>query len=252
VLVAAAVAPAPADADAAPAPHDRNTAIVLEPHELDAMLKRTEGWPAAVSLEALALGGGGHRPAWAPPAHRADRDLVDYLTGAVLGRLPPERLAFLRRTSILDRFSAPLCDAVLDRRGSALEIAALEDSNLFVQPLDRGREWYPDHPIFRDAMRVELERAKADSVSELHLRASRWHEREGTRDEAVEHALAARDHGRARDLVVGNARAPINDGRLAAVRTWLAAFTGELIAGSAPLALSAAWVSLFHGERDRA
>ena len=181
-----------------------------------------------------------------------DRDLVDYLSGALLTRLPAERLSFLLRTSILDRFSAPLCDAVLGRQDSAQEIAELERANLFVVPLDRRREWYRYHHLFRDVLGAELARWDARSVPSLHRRASRWHEREGTPEGAVQHALAAKDMRRAADLVVDYARGLVVVGRLATVRRWLGAFTEDDFADSAPLALTAAWVMALSGEKDRA
>ncbi len=181
-----------------------------------------------------------------------DRDLVDYLSGELLTRLPPERLSFLLQTSILDRFSAPLCDAVLDRQDSAEEIATLERSNLFVVPLDRRREWYRYHHLFRDVLRAELARRSARSVPSLHRRASRWHEREGTPEEAVQHALAAPDMRRAAELVVRAARGLTMIGRLATVRRWLEAFPDDVIAGSGPLAMTAAQAMALSGERERA
>ncbi len=230
----------------------RATGAPLEGQNLDALHERTEGWPAAVYLAALALRDGGDGLGSGIGVAGDDRDLVDYLSGELLTRLPPERLSFLLRTSVLDRFSAPLCDAVLGREDSAQEIAELEHANLFVQPLDRRREWYRYHPLFRDVLRAELARRDARSVPSLHRRASRWHEREGTPEEAVQHALAAKDMRRAADLVVDFARGLVIVGRLATVRRWLGAFPEGEFADSAPLALTAAWVMALYGEKDRA
>ena len=224
----------------------------LERQNLDALHERTEGWPAAVYLAALALRDGGGGRGSRIGVAGDDRDLVDYLSGELLTRLPPERLSFLLRTSILDRFSAPLCDAVLDRQDSAQEIAELEHSNLFVVPLDRRREWYRYHHLFRDVLRAELARRNARSVPSLHRRASRWHEREGTPEEAVQHALAAKDMRRAAELVVHAARGLTVVGRLATVRRWLEAFPEDVIAGSGPLAMTAAHAMALSGERERA
>ena len=229
----------------------RATGAPLEGHDLDSLHERTEGWPAAVYLAALALRDTGEGLGSGIGAGD-DRDLVDYLSGELLTRLPPERLSFLLQTSVLDRISAPLCDAVLGRQDSAQEIAELEHSNLFVQPLDRRREWYRYHHLFREVLRAELVRWDARSVPSLHLRASRWHEREGTPEEAVQHALAAREMRRAAELVVDSGRGLVIVGRLATVRRWLEAFSEADFADSAPLALTAAWVMALYGEKDRA
>ena len=194
----------------------------LTEDDLDAVLERTEGWPAAVYLAALALRDAGEGRGPGLGVAGDDRDLMDYLSGELLTRLPPERLSFLLRTSILDRLSAPAVRRRAGRRDSARQIAELEDSNLFVQPLDRRREWYRYHHLFREALRAELARRDARSVPSLHRRASRWHEREGTPEEAVQHALAAEELRRAAELVVQGARGLVNVGRLATVRRWLA------------------------------
>ena len=119
---------------------------------------------------------------------------------------------------------------MLERRDSARQIAELEHSNLFVQPLDRRREWYRYHHLFQEALRAELARREPRSVAALHRRASRWHEREGTPEEAVQHALAAKEVHRATELVVQMARGLVNVGRLATVRRWLDAFPDDDIA----------------------
>ncbi len=230
----------------------RATGAPLERQHLDALHERTEGWPAAVYLAALALRNGGGGRGSGIGVAGDDRDLVDYLSGELLTRLPPERLSFLLQTSVLNRFSAALCDAVLDRQDSAQEIAELEHSNLFVVPLDRRREWYRYHHLFRDVLRAELARRDPRSVPLLHRRASRWHEREGTPEEAVQHALAARDMRRAAELMVRTARRLTIVGRLATVRRWLEAFPEDVIAGSGPLAMTAAHAMALSGERERA
>ncbi len=229
----------------------RATGAPLEGLDLDALHERTEGWPAAVYLAALHLRDGGGRGSRFGVAGD-DRDLVDYLSSELLTRLPPGRLSFLLRTSVLDRISAPLCDAVLGRQDSAQEIAELEHSNLFLVPLDRRREWYRYHHLFRDVLRAELARRNARSVPSLHRRASRWHEREGTPEEAVQHALAAKDMRRAAELVVHTARGLSRIGRLATVRRWLEAVPEDVIADSGPLAMTAAHAMALSGERQRA
>ena len=152
-------------------PHARAGASLAE-EDLDAVLERTEGWPAALYLVALALRDAGEGPGSAARVAGDDRDLVDYLSAELLTRLPPERLSFLLRTSVLDRISAPLCDAILGRQDSAQEIAALVQSNLFVQPLDRTREWYRYHHLFREPSRGSASRGpRASSLQAPSRRA---------------------------------------------------------------------------------
>ena len=190
-------------------------------------IERTEGWPAAVYLAALALRDAGAGAARAIGRRGDDRDLVDYLSGELLTRLPPERLSFLLRTSILDRLSAPLCDAVLDRRDSAQQIAELEHSNLFVQPLDRRREWYRYHHLFRDVLRAELARRDGRSVPALHAGRRGGTSGRGRPRRPCSTRWPRRRCDRAAELVVQTARGLISVGRLATVRRWLDAFPDE-------------------------
>ena len=226
--------------------------VALEHDELDVILDRTEGWPAGLHLAALALRDAPDRGGAATGLAGGDRDLVDYLSDELLSRQPPERLSFLLRSSVLTYFSAPLCDAVLQIGDSATMIAELEDANLFLLPLDRTREWYRYHHLFRDVLRAELDHREPDAATSLHCRASEWHERFGTPEEAVHHGLASRDMDRAGDLVVGNSRALVNTGRHATARRWIEAFTDDEMAGHAPLALTAAIVVALLGEKEPA
>ena len=94
--------------------------VGLDDAEVNELLARTEGWPVGLYLAALAhKAGGPRRHAWAGFTGD-DRFMADYLWSELLGQLPPELVAFLTRTAVLDRMSGPLCDAVLDTTGSAM------------------------------------------------------------------------------------------------------------------------------------
>jgi hypothetical protein len=75
---------------------------------------------------------------------------------------------------VLDRLSAPLCDAVTGRRGSAAMLAAIERANLFLVPLDHERDWYRYHGLFRTMLADELERREPGRRRELQVRAAEW------------------------------------------------------------------------------
>ena len=106
----------------------------------------------------------------------------------------PSRVrSFLLQTSILDRLSGPLCDAVTGHGGGKAMLEALDRGNLFVVPLDDRRQWYRYHQLFADVLRARLVDEQPDHVPELHRRASDWYERNGEPPEAIRHALAAGD-----------------------------------------------------------
>ena len=173
-----------------------------------------------------------------------DRIVADYFRDEVLARLSPGLARFLTRTSVLDRLSAPLCDAILEQTGSASKLHKLERSNLFLVPLDRQRVWYRYHTLFAEMLRSRLRDAEPGLELELHRRASDWYAEHGEPEEAIRHALAAGHVERAGDLVWANVVRYRGRGRGPVLLRWLSAFTEEQIAGYPPLALAAAWASL--------
>jgi LuxR family transcriptional regulator, maltose regulon positive regulatory protein len=151
-----------------------NAGVHLGEHEADALIDRTEGWPVGLYLGALALNAGGAQPTIEFAFSGEDRLVADYVQSEFLQRLSADDLAFLTRTSVLSRLSGPLCDAVLDTTGSAEVLRSLEQSNLLLTALDRRREWYRYHHLFRELLRAELDRSDAALVPELHRRAATW------------------------------------------------------------------------------
>src|SRR5439155_22568407 len=109
----------------------------------------------------------------------------DYFRSEYLSQVTPDRLEFLRRTSVLQTMSGPLCDAILERKGSALELAAIEKSSLFLVPLDRNRGSYRYHRLLRDLLRRELEEQDPELVPVLNQRPSDWFEAQGDAESAL-------------------------------------------------------------------
>ena len=122
---------------------------------------------------------------------------------------------------MLDRFCAPLCDALLGSADSAGILATAERENLFIIPLDESRRWFRYHPLFAEALRAELLRTEPEAVAALHQRASAWHRRSGTADEAISHAIAWGDVTGAVGLIAGNWYGYAACGLIATVRGWL-------------------------------
>ena len=122
-----------------------------------------------------------------------DRYMGDYLRAEILDRVSRAEVSFLTRTSILDRLSGPLCDATLDTQGSGRVLEQLDSHNLLVVPLDRHREWYRYHQLFRQLLYAELTRREPGLIPVLHSRAAAWFEANGRPETAIEHAQAAGD-----------------------------------------------------------
>lgn len=225
--------------------------VELNGDACEALCERVEGWAAGVYLAALSLRGASD-PNGAVRDFAGDhREVVDFLSSEVLARQPDELVSFLLRTSVLDRFTPPLCDAVLHRRGSAQLIDDLERFNLFLVPLDHRREWYRYHHLFSDMLRAELARRHPGSELAVHRRAAAWHELHGTLPEAIEHAFAGGERRRAAKLVAQNARLLYNSGLQATIERWLGSFSDEEAAAYPPLAIIMAWAGGLLGNPQR-
>jgi LuxR family maltose regulon positive regulatory protein len=137
--------------------------LALAPTDIRALQHRTEGWAAGLHLAGLSLRGRPDPSAFIHAFAGDDRQIVDYLLAEVLDGLPAEIRAFLLRTSVLDRLSGPLCDAVAGCEGAQRILEEMEGSNLFLVRLDTRRYWYRYHHLFGDLLRHELDRAEPGS-----------------------------------------------------------------------------------------
>jgi LuxR family transcriptional regulator, maltose regulon positive regulatory protein len=198
------------------------------------LVRRTEGWPVALHFAALSLGGGRRRAAREASLASDDRFLVDYLEYELLSRLPARQLQFLTRCSVLERLSGPLCDAVLATTGSADLLESLSRSNLLTMPLDRRRQWYRLHRLFRELLRGRLERQDPALALELTRRAAGWCERNGLPEQAVEYAIAAGHADQAARVVAVAVPLAYADGRLGRVERWLGWFEASRLVDRYP------------------
>jgi LuxR family transcriptional regulator, maltose regulon positive regulatory protein len=222
--------------------------LALTARDVTALEGRTEGWIAALQLAALSMQGRTDVTAFIEGFAGDDRYIVDYLTEEVLARQPDEVRDFLLRTSVLDRLSGPLCDAVTGRDGGQARLVELERENLFVVPLDHRRRWYRYHRLFADVVAAHLLDERPGEVPDLHRRAGAWHERHGEPSEAIRHALAGGDVERAADLVEREIPALSRNRQEAAALGWLAALPDEVVRARPVLTVALAGVLLMSGE----
>jgi LuxR family maltose regulon positive regulatory protein len=176
------------------------TGLGLTTDDVTALEERTEGWIAALQLAALSLRGRDDAAEFIAGFAGDDRFVVDYLVEEVLDRQPEVVRRFLLETSILDRLTGPLCDAVTGGTGGRAMLDRLDRANLFLVPLDDQRRWYRYHHLFAEVLRIHLLDERGD-VADLHRRASDWYDKAGEPVPAVRHALAAGDVDHAADLV---------------------------------------------------
>ena len=223
-------------------------AVDLPEPDLADLVERAEGWPAGVYLAALSLRGHADPSAFVRQFTGDNRFIVDFLAEEVLSRQPAEIRQFLTRTAVLDRFCAPLCDAVTGSANAAETIEIIERGNLFLVPLDDDRRWYRFHHLFAQVLLGQLASTEPDIVPVLHRRASAWHRQSGSTEEAIEHALAGGDVTSAVDLISQHLSSYLDTGRVAMVRGWLR-WLGEDRVGADPAAADcAAWCAALTGD----
>lgn len=201
----------------------------LAENEIAALEDRTEGWIAALQLAALSMRGRADVGGFIAGFTGDDRYIVDYLVEEVLTRQPDHIRNFLLQTSVLDRLSGPLCDAVTAQPGGKAMLESLDRANLFVVPLDDSRRWYRYHHLFADVLRTHLTDERGGEVRDLHRRGSRWYEENGEPSPAVRHALAAGDVEHAADLVELALPTLRRNRQEATIRGWVDALPDEVV-----------------------
>ena len=211
--------------------------------------ERTEGWAAGLQLAALSIRGAALPEAAAMAIHGDDRHILDYLSAEVLDRLATDQRDLLVRTSVLERLSGPLCDDVLDRRGSAAILAQLDRADLFVVALDQRREWYRCHRLFREALRKEL--TNESESARVQLRAAEWFLDRDHVAEAVELRLSAGDDGGAAELLRSKVPWFLDRGALATHLQLGQRLPAGTVQSDPALCVSLAWAAGLSGQFSR-
>lgn len=228
----------------------RQAGVELPADELAKLMQATEGWPVGVYLAAQALRAG--TPAAVSKLTGSDRFISDYFREELLADVSPAELDFLTRSSVLGQMCGPLCDACLERTGSAEVLESLERSNLFVVPLDHRREWYRYHHLFHDVLLDQLARSNPEQVRALNRRASAWSIENGDPEAAIDYAQAARDMNVLADLVVRHTMPYYYGGRLATVERWLGWFDTDDLYRYPSIAVLGGWIRLLTGRPEEA
>jgi LuxR family maltose regulon positive regulatory protein len=201
----------------------------LSTQEIAALEVRTEGWIAGLQLAALSMQNSDDLTEFVRSFTGDDRFILDYFGEEVLSRQSREVQSFLLQTSILDRLTGPLCDAITGNSDGQEMLDILERGNLFVVPLDNERCWYRYHHLFADLLQARLKRFHLDRVEGLHLRVSRWFEEHGSMAEAVDHAFSGKDYDRAASLIEQNAGETMSQGHLTTILRWLDALPDSVL-----------------------
>ena len=206
-----------------------------------ALVARTEGWAAGLQLAGLSLRGHADAAGFVAEFSGSHRFVLDYLADEVLDGQTDQVRAFLLETSVLERMSGELCDAVTDGAGSQSMLEYIERAGLFLVPLDEVRGWWRYHHLFADLLRARLEAEQPGRVQALHRAAAAWSEDHDLADDAVGHALAAGDATWAARLVERHVETLLGRSEGVTLRRWLSALPAESVRDRPRLYLAQAY-----------
>ncbi|HEU5230344.1 MAG TPA: LuxR C-terminal-related transcriptional regulator [Ktedonobacteraceae bacterium] len=167
---------------------NRNGKLTLSNEEIDMLFAHTEGWIAGLQLIAILLRQHATYTNIIKALSSGHRYIADYLIQEVLEHLPTHIQRFLLFTSVLERLQGKLCEAVTGQPDGQTTLAWLEQSNLFLIPLDDEQQWYRYHHLFAETLRQQLLQKEPELVTVLHQRAIRWFKEQGMVAEAIGHA----------------------------------------------------------------
>jgi len=224
----------------------------LSAEDVAALESRTEGWIAGLQLAAISMQGRKDVTGFIESFAGSHHFVLDYLLEEVLQQQPASGQAFLLQTSVLERLTGSLCDALTGQEDGQQTLEILQHANLFIVSLDDERHWYRYHHLFADLLRQQLRQAQPERLPTLHQRAIEWYEEHGFTDEAIEHALRAEDFERAARLVESVAEATWGHANHYKLRRWLAELPVELLSTWPHLCVFHAGYLFASGEQDAA
>ncbi len=216
--------------------------LPLSSEQILALEARTEGWIAGLQLASFSLQGRENDADFMTAFTGSNRYVLDYLVEEVLSRQPEYLQTFLLQTSLLDRLTGTLCDALTGQNDGQAMLEHLEEANLFLLPLDTQRTWYRYHRLFAEGMRQRMQKTRPDHVSICYQKASLWYEQNGFLLDAVTTAISGQQYKRAALLIEKINSAMMGRGETATLLRWLKALPAEIIHASFALCLCSAWL----------
>ena len=226
--------------------------LELTTQDVEALEARTEGWIVGLQLAAISMRGQADAEGFIQSFSGSHRFVLDYLGEEVLRSQSAAVRTFLLRTSILERFCGPLCEALVPGAAGQEVLDYLDRANLFVVPLDAERRWYRYHRLFGELLRQRLETDPAGPATarEIHSSASQWFEDSGLPVDAFRHAAAAGDVDRAERLASSPSMPLHYRDAVVMVLEWIASLPAQLLDARPSLRVQFASLSLFSGQRQ--
>jgi LuxR family maltose regulon positive regulatory protein len=222
--------------------------LEISPADISALERRTEGWIAGLQLAALSMQGREDLPHFVEDFTGSNRYILDYLIQEVFDMQPAEIQDFLLKTSILDRLTGGLCDAVTGGDNSQELIETLDRANLFLHPCDQSRTWYRYHRLFGELLRNRLRTQEDYSEISLHHLACQWYENQGAVTEAIPHALAGLDWDRVGGLILEVSDNMLKRGEIFTLLSWFSRIPKEVLLARPKLCLEYSWPLILSGQ----
>lgn len=230
--------------------------LQLSPETVQALVERTDGWITALQLAAISLRHQADPTLYLTNLQGDAQYLVGFLAEEVWDRQPEEIRHFLRRSSILETLSGPLCEAVVNPETQpgygAIVLNRLEQAHAFTTALDEKHEWFRYHPLFADFLRQIQAEANPGEIPALHKRAALWLEQNGRLDEAFRHALSSRDMAWVADMIERNVQVMLNMGEMPAIARWIGRLPDEITHERPLLSMAYAWALIVANRLDLA
>jgi len=217
--------------------------------------EKTEGWITGLLLAAISLRHKDNPDPMLLESHSDAQYVMEYLFNEVYAKQSPEIRHYLLGSAILDRFCAPLCEAVCVPGIEASSLAPggweyfewLKKENLFLIPLDAENRWFRFHHLFQKLLLNQLKRLySSEEINALHARASAWFADNGMITDAIRHALAAGDETGAAQLAVQNRQAALDAERWFDLEKWLSMLPDAIIRQRPELLIAQVWIHYYH------
>ncbi len=227
----------------------RASGVELADAEVAELVRRTEGWPAGLSLAGLSMRGRNGADG-SVSITGEDRYVAEYLRSEPLSDLTADTLAFLRRSSVLGAMCGSLCDAALETENSGSRLESMRESNLFLVPLDDHGEWYRYHHLLEDLLRHDLAQREGEQIPGLNQRAADWYEAHGELEAALDPAAESGDPDRVARIFGSVALRSYHGGHLTTIEGWLDYFADEAQLARYPnVGALGSWIHALRGRR---
>jgi len=230
----------------------QNCGIELTLQEQNVLHDKTEGWIIPLQMMAIAIKDGDSKEILSSSFVKYGSRMDDYLVEEVLETQSSDLQDFLIKTSLLNQFSAPLCEVLTGVEDGQEMIDRLVEHKLFTIAMDKHNNWYRYHHLFRDLLRERLESQSQGPFIELHQKASAWFEGEEMWLEAIHHAILGEDFKRAVHLIEYISDRYWEQGDLSLLLKYIQMLPEEMIRNQPDIRLFLTWMLYVGGHVQEA